>query len=189
MKRSIHWNLLMITPLVMLLMACPQPVNPTDSQPESGQEIQITPISVYPRVVDYGVYTRLMMGGSSFQYCGNVRVADGSTLNLLESGCLPSATGNPTWRYFGWVSVENPSNEALTYDWNLYVRDYRGEWGLYGDTASVSRIFELHQYLNHIPVTNDCRVTVKVNAVNPRRSKGPFTVWTGRCTYYSIFIH
>ncbi|PZA05782.1 MULTISPECIES: hypothetical protein [unclassified Meiothermus] len=90
-------------------------------------------------------------------------------------------SGRP--RYFGKISIENPSNEALTYDWKLYVGSGSDEKVLYADTASTSNIFDLHNVINYGSTTDNCRVTVKVNAPDPSRSKGPITVWAGRCTY------
>lgn len=138
------------------------------------------PANPYPRITDYGVYSAEYTGGPI--HCGSVRVASGSTINLSDRGC-------PTpHRYYGRITVENPNDEALTYDWKLHVSPPGFDYPLLSETASTSYIFELYNVHNSGLRTDDCRVTVKVNAPDPSRSKGPITVWTGRCTYYSFTL-
>ncbi|GIW38681.1 MAG: hypothetical protein KatS3mg075_162 [Meiothermus sp.] len=138
------------------------------------------PANPYPRITDYGVYSAEYTGGPI--HCGSVRVASGSTINLSDRGC-------PTpHRYYGRITVENPNDEALTYDWKLHVSPPGFDNLLLSETASTSYIFELYNVHNSGLRTDDCRVTVKVNAPDPSRSKGPITVWTGRCTYYSFTL-
>jgi hypothetical protein len=117
-----------------------------------------------------------------------VQVANGNTIDLREKGCNFTIRLPHPQRYRGRIDVENPSNETLTYDWNLYVRNSTGEYTLYSENASSNYIFELFPYANESLVTNDCRVSVKVNAPEASRSKGPFTVWTGKCTYYATSL-
>jgi C1A family cysteine protease len=162
----------------------------TDSRTIS-LDVQPPPPNPYPRVLSYGVYSRQMQitGSGQFRYCGDVQVANGNTIDLREKGCNFTITLPDPQRYRGRIDVENPSNETLTYDWNLYVRNSTGEYRLYGENASSNYIFELFPYANAVLVTNDCRVTVKVNAPEASRSKGPFTVWTGKCTYYATRLN
>ncbi|MFC4453935.1 C1 family peptidase [Deinococcus sonorensis] len=151
--------------------------------------VNVLPPSVnpYPRIVSSGVYSRQFITIGNFPFCGSPAVAPGNTIDLREKGCtLVSSQPDPT-RYFGSVEVENPSGEALTYDWTLYVTDNRGEVPLYRTVASTNT-FQLYPYANAIDVTNPCRVAVTVNAPDPARSKTQ-TVWSGRCTYYSTRLN
>lgn len=145
------------------------------------------PPNPYPKITDYGVYSREFTGGQ-FRFCGSVRVAGGSTIVLSDTGCTLRIGPAPT-RYYGGITVENPSNEALTYDWKLYVSGPGFDNLLRADTASTSNVFDLYNVHNAGLGTDNCRVTVKVNAPDPSRSKGPITVWTGRCTYYSFNLN
>lgn len=138
----------------------------------------------FPRILSAGVYSREIVGGA-IKFCGDRAVPSGNTIDLREKGCNLSVTLPPPQRYFAKADVENPSGEALTYEWTLYASDTRGEMVLYGGNTPV---FELFPYRNAIEVTNNCRVTLKVNAPDPARSKS-LTVWMGRCTYYSIQLN
>lgn len=145
------------------------------------------PVNPYPKLTDYGVYSREYTGGQ-FRFCGSVPVAGGSTIILSDTGCTLRIGPVPT-RYYGGVTVENPDNEALTYDWKLYVSAGANEIVLRADNASSSNVFDLYNVHNAGLGTDNCRVTVKVNAPDPSRSKGPVTVWSGRCTYYSFNLN
>ncbi|GEM87870.1 C1 family peptidase [Meiothermus granaticius] len=146
------------------------------------------PVNPYPTVTDYGVYSREFTGSGQFRFCGSVKVAGGSTIILSDLGCTLRIGPAPT-RYYGGITVENPSNETLTYDWKLYVSGPGFDTLLRADTASSSNVFDLYNVYNAGLGTDNCRVTVKVNAPDPSRSKGPFTVWSGRCTYYSFRLN
>lgn len=145
------------------------------------------PVNPYPKITDYGVYSREYSGGQ-FRICTSVKVAGGSTIVLSDIGCTLRIGPTPT-RYYGGITVENPSNEALTYDWKLYVSGPGFDRVLRADNASTSNVFDLYNVYNAGLGTDNCRVTVKVNAPEPSRSKGPITVWTGRCTYYSFRLN
>ena len=145
------------------------------------------PVNPYPKITDYGVYSREYSGGQ-FRICTSVKVAGGSTIVLSDIGCTLRIGPTPT-RYYGGITVENPSNEALTYDWKLYVSGPGFDKVLRADNASTSNVFDLYNVYNAGLGTDNCRVTVKVNAPEPSRSKGPITVWTGRCTYYSFRLN
>jgi len=145
------------------------------------------PVNPYPKITDYGVYSREYSGGQ-FRICTSVKVAGGSTIVLSDIGCTLRIGPTPT-RYYGGITVENPSNEALTYDWKLYVSGPGFDKVLRADNASTSNVFDLYNVYNAGLGTDNCRVTVKVNAPDPSRSKGPITVWTGRCTYYSFRLN
>ncbi|WP_337868625.1 C1 family peptidase [Meiothermus sp.] len=145
------------------------------------------PVNPYPKITDYGVYSREFTGGQ-IRFCGSVKVAGGSTIVLSDIGCTFRIGPAPT-RYYGGITVENPDNEALTYDWKLYVSGPGFDKLLLANTASTSNVFDLYNVNNAGLGTDNCRVTVKVNAPDPSRSKGPITIWTGRCTYYSFRLN
>ncbi|MER3490735.1 MAG: hypothetical protein C4328_12835, partial [Meiothermus sp.] len=141
------------------------------------------PVNPYPKITGYGVYSReYVLQGGRVVGCRGVRVAGGRTIILSDTGCALDIVGPPPTRYYGGITVENPSNEALTYDWKLYVSGPGFDEVLLSKTAP-SDVFDLYNVHNSGSNTADCYVTVKVNAPDPSRSKGPFTVWTGRCTY------
>ena len=49
--------------------------------------------------------------------------------------------------------------------------------------------FDLYTPFNAGETTSACRVTVKVNAPEASRSKGPVTVWSGRCFHYTFRVN
>lgn len=82
--------------------------------------VQPPPANPYPRIASRGVYSHDLSGGD-VKNCIDVAVLSGSTINLSQDGCTLSVTGTPPKRYSAKVTVENPQNEALTYDWRLYA--------------------------------------------------------------------
>ncbi|THF87017.1 hypothetical protein E7T09_07515 [Deinococcus sp. KSM4-11] len=142
----------------------------------------------YPRVLSAGVYAHDFHSSGAIRGCYDTAVSNGTTIILAQTGCT-FGIGAPPQRYSAQVQVENPQNEALTYDWTLYITDERGESVLYRTLASGSSTFPLHNYANAVEVTQPCRITVRVNAPDPARSKGPTTVWTGQCTYDAVQIN
>jgi Papain family cysteine protease len=131
--------------------------------------------------------TQIFARGATFP-CGNTGVADGATIDLSQRACV--AVGrSPLTRYFAQVLVGNPSNETLTYDWKLHVGSGAGETVHIGNPISKLETFDLYTPFNAGETTSACRVTVTVNAPEASRSKGPITVWTGRCTYNTFRLN
>ncbi len=151
-------------------------------------DVQPPPVNPYPRIVSSGVYARDFHRSGVVTGCYDTPVTSGNTIDLRDLGCTLLVNQPQPRRYSGGVSVENPSNEALTYDWRLYVTDNRGEVLLYSTIGSASPTFPLYPYANAVDVTTPCRVTLRVNAPDPSRSKS-LTVWTGNCTYYSTRLN
>ncbi len=147
--------------------------------------VQPPPANPYPRIKSAGVYSREFTG-SGLKFCGTVSVTGGSSIDLRELGCKFLISQPAPQRYYGGAEIENPSNETLTYDWKLYINDVSGEVELYGDAASSTPSFELTKFGNGGPSTHTCRVSLKVNAPDVTRSKGPITVWSGTCTFGSL---
>ena len=146
------------------------------------------PANPYPRVSSRGVYSLDSSGAGAFRSCTDVPVDNGQTIDLSQDGCTRAIVGDPPRRYFAKVTVENPQNEVLTYDWTVYAENLDGSTTpvsiLDGVTGSTSASFTLKNVRNAYPTTKPCRVEVRINAPDPARSKGPTTVWTGLCTYF-----
>lgn len=137
------------------------------------------PANPYPRVTDPRVFAIL----SHELGCYNSNRAIGSTIDLRQFGCTLNYLEPVPVRHHATVSVENPSGEALTYDWRLMVRlDHEGaQWQVYHSRiGSTSASYPLRDLDRVTPRTADCYVTVTVNAPQANRSK-QLTVWTGRC--------
>jgi hypothetical protein len=116
-------------------------------------------------------------------FCFDRRVANGTTIDFCDLGCVPGGQ-NPPRRFFAGVTVENPGNESLTYDWTVFVR-VGGRWTILDDNhvvRSPNPTFEPRSPGNHVTVTNPCYVRVRVNAPDPNRNKEAL-VWSGSCTY------
>jgi len=144
------------------------------------------PENPFPRIVNSGVYSREFGGGAgSLRSCSDVAVSSGSTIDLSQEGCTFSILGTPPPRYSAAVTVETPTAEALTYDWKLLITDVNGTYNPYVGAAPNKPTFVLANFGNDPanPVTNVCEVRLMVNAPDPTRSKGPFSVWKGKCTY------
>jgi hypothetical protein len=150
------------------------------------------PENPYPRITSTGVYSRdLRRIDNTPIGCTDVAVANGNTIDFREKGCTNVVIINPPPpppRYSAQVGVENPSGEALTYDWRVFVTVGNSETEINRELGSSSPSFTPYSPGNAIDVTNDCRVTLTVNAPEPSRSKS-LTVWTGKCTYYSTRLN
>lgn len=139
--------------------------------------------SPYPKVTSFGVYSRQL----TYTLCFDVEVAAGATIDLRQNGCV-SGGGTPPKRYSAAVTVENPTAEALTYDWQTSVY-YSGSWHVINSvTGSTSPTFVPYSPGNTLDSTNPCRIWVRVNAPDPARSKA-ITVWSGSCTYYTTRLN
>jgi hypothetical protein len=161
----------------------------TDNQGASTQAnatvmVLAPPSNPYPRIKSAGVYSREGGGGGVVgQLCRGVNVASGSTIDLRALGCRITVLGSDPTRYYGGAEIDNPSNEALRYDWKLYATTSFGDEQLYGSIGSSEPSFDLYSPGFSGSVTSPCRVTLKVNAPEANRSKGPITVWSGQCAY------
>jgi hypothetical protein len=152
-------------------------------------DVQPTPANPYPLVTTYGLYARnSLFAGGVFIGCGDVAVAGGATVDFRQDGCTLSVIGDPPKRYSAALVVENPDAEALTYDWRTIVRVGGVDTTINTALGSASATFVPYSPGNAIEVTNDCRITVTVQAPDPARSK-PLTVWAGRCTYWSTVLN
>jgi hypothetical protein len=146
--------------------------------------VQAPPANPYPRIKTSGMYSRQASGsGLGEQLCLGVGVTSGTTIDLRNLGCKITFLGPDPSRYYSGAEIDNPSNEALSYDWKVYATTTLGEEQLRSSNGSSEPYFDLGNIGNSGLVTNPCRVTLKVNAPEANRSKGPITVWSGQCTY------
>ena len=150
--------------------------------------VQPTPVNPYPRVTAYGVQARRFTTVGQVTLCLNNGVSSGSTIDFREDGCNFVGETGAHKRYSAFVEVENPSSEALTYDWRVWVT-YNGSEHLLNYTAgSTDNRFVPFSPGNALDATEPCRITVTVHAPDPSRDKS-LTVWTGSCTYYTTRIN
>ncbi|MFB9990932.1 hypothetical protein ACFFLM_02905 [Deinococcus oregonensis] len=154
---SVHDSFGAVTSQTVTLTVLPPPVNP------------------YPAIKTSGVYT---LGGTS---CGEYAVTNGSTLDLRSS---TSCTVN-TARYTAKAIIDDPQNEALTYDWKFIVQ-YQGRDTVFSSSQTGSMVLNgAGGGFNNGGATTPCRVTLTVGAPDPSRNK-TLTVWSGLCTYYTF---
>jgi hypothetical protein len=142
------------------------------------------PANPYPQIDSFGVFSRDSTGTPGhFNYgCVSNPVIDNNQIDLRESGCTLDLLSIPTY-YFAEVEVDNPSAEALSYDWTLTMH--------YPNEAE----FPPKQYLAHTTTNTydigdepfgaastpySCTVDVRVNAPDATRSK-TVRAWSGRC--------
>lgn len=167
----------------------------TDTEGRPGSDtvfVTVEPATAnpYPQFATYGVYGHdlLYFQGTPIG-CGDVQVGVGATIDLRDEACRLGVGTPPELRYTAKVTVTNPTDEPLTYDWRLVVSEPGFPdatiRSLYGDTTGEFQLFAAGN--NAIEATSDCRVEVTVNAPDPARSKS-LTLWTGRCTYWAARI-
>ncbi len=149
--------------------------------------VQPPPANPYPTIKNLGLGSR--GDGVNANGCFDFVVFDGRTIDLSQRGCNTVAGQALPTRYFADITVNNPSNETLTYDWNLYVDGVGNEPSHISANGSSLNIFTLYSPFNAGAQTDTCRVTVKVNAPEASRSKGPVTVWTGRCVHNTFTLN
>jgi hypothetical protein len=145
------------------------------------------PADPFPRLTSVSMNSREIRSSGGADFCVVRGVGDGAHIDLTERGCQIDPAGPAPYRYFIGAAVENPAGEALSYEWNLYATG-SSEFVIVGVTSETS-MFELGQLSSGFPFsgplnTLPCRVTLKINAPDPSRSKGPTTVWVGQCTYH-----
>ena len=139
----------------------------------------------YPRITSYGVQARGLAAGN---VCQNFGVASGTTIDIRENGCnLVGETGTHK-RFSAFVTVENPDNEALTYDWLVYVTYNDSEHILNNSTGLPDSTYVPVSPGNSGAETNPCRIAVHITAPEASRSKY-LTVWSGSCTYDTTIVN
>ena len=152
--------------------------------------VQPPPANPYPRITSVSLNSREYKNSGGFDFCVTlvIPLPEGSTIDLTQIGCLIDPIGQtlPN-RYFMSAAIENPTNEALTYDWTLYAPNaVSGSFSkiLLSNSASANASLELPDPGNTVLVSDYCTITLKVNAPDPARNKEQ-TVFSGRCKYHS----
>ncbi len=162
-------------------------VNTTDSngaRVSQSLKLNVLPPSAnpYPKITTVSVNSREIKTSAGADFCVVKGVANETTIDLTQKGCVITPGDPVPNRYFAGVAVDNPTGEPLTYDWTVYVTPQTTPMVLYSSLNS-SNPFDLLPFGNQYLTTNSCIVKLTVNAPDPKRSKSG--VWVGRCTYYS----
>ncbi len=146
-------------------------------------DVQPAPVNPFPRIKTANVKSSEFTSSGIFKFCSSVNVANGATINLRNLGCSLLIGQPAPPRYSVAVDVENPSNEMLAYEWNLYITGATGvEVNAFpGPFSTGSNTATLFSPGNQTQVTDFCRVTVDVKAPDPTRNKTQL-VWSGMCT-------
>jgi len=149
---------------------------------------QVTPppVNPYPRISSFGAFARdpLLIGNQRFG-CGNNAVANNARIDLRQIGCRPlSLGGTDQPRYFSQLGIENPSAEALSYDWS-YTAYYPNP--AFAPRVVTARTTTPSYDLSPIifgarETAYQCSLDVRVNAPDPTRSKTQ-RVWSGQCIH------
>jgi C1A family cysteine protease len=157
---------------------------------EKTLEINVHPARTnpYPRITNGNVWSR-ELSGVLVKFCQDSAVTMGATIDLRQTGCTQSPTDPAVPRFTASMDVENPSNEPITFEWNLIVTPdgantdlYSGE-NLFNGPFATTRVATLTSPGQITPVTHDCRLVFTVLvAADQSRSKSQI-VWVGRCTY------
>jgi hypothetical protein len=146
------------------------------------------PVNPYPRIATFGVYSRdYFRINGEIAGCQNHAVANNFTIDLRQLGCKELGVNVPDRSlYFAQVGVENPTAEALSYDWTY--TDYFPLAGTPPRTLSARTTapsYDLNGFVfgsagSNSVSTHNCTIDVRVNAPQASRSK-TLRVWTGRC--------
>lgn len=151
-------------------------------------DVQPPPANPYPRVTGSGMYVRRLLPVGQVFLCLHSTVSPGAIIDLREKGCnFVGETGSHPL-HWAHVDVENPSEESLTYDWRVYATIGTGEQLINSALGSADPLFAPYSPGNAVTITVPCRVTVRVNAPDPARSK-TLTVWSGSCRYDSTRLN
>ncbi len=140
------------------------------------------PINPYPRITTFGVYSRDLYLNGALSGCRSNPVADNAVIDLREIGCKVSILGADLPRYLSKLVIENPTAEALSYDWTYsisYSVSAPPSYTMTTRTATPS--FDMNARVFGLPETAyTCTLDVTVNASEPSRSKSQ-RVWNGLC--------
>jgi C1A family cysteine protease len=153
--------------------------------------VENPPINPYPIITDGGVKNWDI--AASFGQCSSpISRPQGSTIDL---SVLPKATtgcnglANPRTLQ-GFVTLQNPDNEALEYLWNLTLSTPNG---VYPNPSNPVPLMQSRALDFPIPTvsyglggTYQCQVTVKVTPVNDASRVKIQQVWSGQCQVAAV---
>lgn len=143
-------------------------------------DVQAPAANPYPRITGARLFSRQV--GGPLNACLSVPIADAVNIDLRQTGCIAQVGAVPP-RYGASVDVENPSGEALGYEWRLLVDNEGVEADLYdGPVFPAGATVALVSPGNQTVVTKACRLALTVLAPQPARNASR-SVWSGQCTY------
>jgi hypothetical protein len=144
------------------------------------------PANPYPRITSFGVYSRDYSFSGIFMGCGQNAVANDSVIDLRQTGCS-WILGSAPPRYFSNLVIENPSSEALSYDWtySIYSLGVVASSGVV--TTTVPSYDMTGGVFGLLDTAYTCSLDVHVNAPDPTRSK-TLRVWTGQCINWPYVV-
>lgn len=144
--------------------------------------VQPPPANPYPRVASAGLYSR-DFSSNPLIGCQWNAVASGSIVDLRRRGCS-LLIGTQVPRFAAELSVENPLNETLSYQWTLSVRypaDTTPRRTL--TTTSTTPVYPVEPLVfGGLDAANPCTIDVTVVAPEAARNKR-VRVWTGQCIH------
>lgn len=142
----------------------------------------------YPRITSVSLNSEEIKVSGGANFCVVKGVENNTTIDLANKGCLPDVSGVLPWRYSAGAAIENPTNEPLTYEWKLYYTK-QIDGVIHISLTSDKPTFEISGLIPNpnIPQNDidSCRVTLKVNALNPPRTRSA-DVWVGTCKHVKI---
>lgn len=149
-------------------------------------EVTPPPVNPYPRISTFGAFARdPLLVGNLVVGCFNNTVANNARIDLRQVGCRPlSVGGTDSPRYFSQLGIENPSAEALSYDWT-YTAYYPNP--IFAPRVVTARTAAPSYDLSPVifgarDTAYQCTLDVRVNAPDPSRSKTQ-RVWSGQCIH------
>jgi hypothetical protein len=127
------------------------------------------------------VYSRDSSFSGIFIGCTQNAVANDTVIDLRQTGCILGMLGTAPPRYFSKLVIENPTAEALSYDWTYSVYSAQGPLASSGVVTTTVPSFDMTGgVFGSLDTAYACSLDVRVNAPDPSRSK-TLRVWTGQC--------
>jgi C1A family cysteine protease len=169
-------------------------VSTTDSEGSRTNQtfsvnVQPAPVNPYPRILDAWLHEpNRLIGNDVDAVCQiGARIPDGTLIDLTKPessySCL-GATNEPTITrpYEASVTVENPDNEVLRYQWTFWEGNPEHSLEtIFGESTYVIPYYELGT--GRTPFT--CGVSVTVWSPDTQRNKTQ-NVWSGQCIFYDV---
>jgi hypothetical protein len=145
-----------------------------------GQTVSATlklEVHTYPSIASAGFYYRKFVS-TGVGSCQDFLLPNNSGSHFSEKACPLDSLA---YRYFASAIVDNPTDEPLTYDWEIYVQKPNfGKHVFFQQLNSSQLRFEIPIFPATSLSVEYCGVTLNVNAPDPTRSKS-MTVWIGQC--------
>ena len=144
------------------------------------------PVNPYPRIASFAALSRdALRIDNNVVGCTNNAVPNNARIDLRQLGCRRFSVGGTDGpRYFSQVGIENPSAEALSYDWTYTAYPLNPAVAPRTVTArTATPQFDMAPFIFGARDTPyACTVDVRVNAPQASRSKTQ-RVWSGQCIH------